>query len=79
MLGRPPACPCGFEVTGEFILHVAAADALVVHPVGHAVDRNLNLSYVGVEVVFGIPSTGCVGIDEQKQDALKRTGAVGSH
>ena len=41
-------------MTGEFLPHVAAADALVVHPVGHAVDRNFNLGDVGVEVVFGV-------------------------
>ena len=64
--------PLRFEVTGELILHVFAADALVVHPVGHAVDRNFNLSYVGVEVAFRVPGTGCVGVDEQKQDALER-------
>ena len=60
------------EVTGEFLPHVSAADALVIRPVGHAVDRNFNLGYVGVEVVFRIPSTGCVGVDEQKQDTLER-------
>ena len=44
------------EVTGELIPHVFATDALVVHPIGHAVDRNFNLSYVGVKVVFRVPS-----------------------
>ena len=57
---------------GEFLPHVAAADALVVHPVGHAVDRNVNSGDVGIEVVFRVPGTGCVGVDEQKQDALER-------
>ena len=60
------------EVTGQFIPHVFAADALVVHPVGHAVDCNFNLSYVGVEVAFRVPGTGCVGIDEQQEDTLER-------
>ena len=67
-----PAVHGWFEVTGEFLPHVAAADALVVHPVGHAVDRNFNLSYVGIEVVFGVPGTGCVGVNEEEQDALER-------
>ena len=60
------------EVTREFIPHVAAAVALVVDPVGHAVDRNLHLGDVGVEVVFSVPATGLVRIDEQQQDALER-------
>ena len=67
-----PAATVWVEVTGEFLPHVAAADALVVHPIGHAVDRNFNLSYAGVEVAFRVPFTGYVGIDEQKQDALER-------
>ena len=60
------------EVTGKFLPHVAAADALVVHPVGHTVDRNVNSGDVGIEVVFRVPGTGCVGIDEEEQDALER-------
>ena len=64
--------PLRFEVTGQFIPHVFAADALVVHPVGPAVDSHFNLSYVGVEVVFGVPGPGCVGVDEEEQDALER-------
>ena len=67
-----------FEVTGELIPHVAAADALVVHPIGHAVDRNLHFGNVGVEVVFRIPISSCIGADEQKQDALERS-ALGVH
>ena len=61
-----------FEVTREFLPHVAAADALVVHPVGHAVDRNLYLGDVGVEEVLSVPGTGRVGVDEQQQNALER-------
>ena len=60
------------EVTSNLIPHVFATDALVVHSVGHAVDRNFNLSYVGVKVVFRVPSPWIVGVDEQKQDALER-------
>ena len=60
------------EVTGQFIPHVAAANALVVDPVGHAVDRNLHFGDVGVEVVFSVPGAGCVGVDEQQQDTLER-------
>ena len=67
-----PAATVWVEVTGELIPHVFATDALVVHPIGHAVDRNFNLSYVGVKVVFRVPSPRCVGVDEQKQNALKR-------
>ena len=67
-----PAISGWFEVTGEFLPHVAAADALVVHPVGHAVDRNVNSGDVGIEVVFSVPGTGCVGVDEQKQNTLER-------
>ena len=67
-----PAISGWFEVTGQFLPHVAAADALVVHPVGPAVDHNFNRGDVGVEVVFSVPSPGCVGVDEQQQDALER-------
>ena len=35
-------------------------------------------SYVGVKVVFRVPSPCCVGVDEQKQDALERL-ALGVH
>ena len=67
-----PAATVWVEVTGQFISHVFAADALVVHPVGHAVDRNLHFGDVGVEVAFRVPGTGCVGINEEEQDALER-------
>ena len=67
-----PAISGRLEVTGEFLPHVAAADVLVVNPVGHAVDRNFNIGDAGVEVVFRIPGTGCVVVDEQKQDTLER-------
>ena len=67
-----------FEVTSELIPHVFATDALVVHPTGHAVDRNFNLSYVGVKVVFRVPSPWIVLVDEQKQEALERP-ALGVH
>ena len=73
-----PAASVWVEVTGEFLPHVAAAYALVVHPVGHAVDRNFNLGNVGVEVVFRIPGTSCVGVDKQKQNTLERP-ALGVH
>ena len=67
-----------FEVTGDLIPHVFATDALVIHPTGYAVDRNFNLSYVGVKVVFRVPSPWIVGVDEQKQEALERP-ALGVH
>ena len=73
-----PAATVWVEVTDELIPHVFTADSLVVHPIGHAVDRNFNLSYVGVKVVFRVPSPCCVGVDEQKQDALERL-ALGVH
>ena len=73
-----PAATVRFEVTGDLIPHVFATDALVVHPTGHAVDRNLYFSYVGVKVVFRVPSPWIVGVDEQKQDALERP-ALGVH
>ena len=60
ILGQGHVGPATFvrvEVTGQFIPHVFATDALVVHPVGHAVHRNFNLSYVGVEVAFRVPGT----------------------
>ena len=60
-------------MTCEFLPHVTAADALVVHPVGHAVDRHLHFSDVGIEVGFRIPGTGCVWVDEQQQDTLERS------
>ena len=53
-----------FEVPGEFLPHIAAAEALVIHPVGNAVDRNLYFSYVGIEVVFRVQGPGCVGVNE---------------
>ena len=58
--------------------HVAAAEALVVHPVGYAVDRHLHFGYVGIEIVFRVPITGCVGVNEEEQDALERP-ALGVH
>ena len=73
-----PAVHGRLEVTREFLPHVAAADALIVNPVGHAVDRNLHLGDVGVEVLFRVPGTGCVGVDKQKQDAFERP-ALGVH
>ena len=39
-------------------------DAIVVNPVWYAVDGNLNIGNVGVEVVFSVPGTRCVGYDE---------------
>ena len=64
--------PLRVEVTREFLPHVAAADALVVDAVGHAVHRNLHLGDVGVEEVLSVPGTGRVRVDEQQQDALER-------
>ena len=58
--------------------HVAAAEALVVHPVGYAVDRHLHFSYVGIEVLFRVPGPGCVGVNEEEQDAFERP-ALGVH
>ena len=67
-----PATTVWVEVTGQFIPHVATADALIVHPVRHPVDCDLHFGDVGVEVVFRVPGTGCVGVDEEEQDALER-------
>ena len=67
-----PAIRGWFEVTGQFLPHVAAADALVVNPVGRAVDRNFNLCNVGVKVVIRVPGTACLWVDAQKQDTLER-------
>ena len=64
--------PLRVEVAREFLPHVAAADALVVHPVGHAVDRDLHLGDVGVEEVLSVPCPGRVRVDEQQQDAFER-------
>ena len=64
--------PLRVEVTSEFLPHVAAAYALIVHPVGHAVHRNLHLGDVGVEEVLSVPGAGRVRVDEQQQDALER-------
>ena len=75
---RPTATTVWVEVTGEFLPHVAAAEALVVHPVGYAIDRHLHFSYVGIEVVFRVPDSGCVGVNEEEQDALERL-ALGVH
>ena len=61
-----------FEVTGEFLPHVAAAETLVVHPVGYAVDRHLYFCYVGIEVLFRVPGPGCVLVNEEEQEALER-------
>ena len=74
----PTAITVWVEVTGEFLPHVAAAEALVVHPVGYAVDRDFNLGYVGIEVVLRVPGSGCVGVNEEEQDALERP-ALGVH
>ena len=61
----PCACiPSRVEVTGEFIPHVGAADALVVDPVGDTVDRDLHFGDVGVEIVFGVPGARREGVDE---------------
>ena len=59
-------------MAGEFLPHVAAAEALVVHPVGYAVDRHLHFSYVGIEVVFRVPGSDYVLVNEKEQDALER-------
>ena len=77
-VGPAATVPLRFEVTGEFLPHVASVDTFVVNPVGHAVDRNFNLGYGGVEVAFGVPGPGCVGVDEEEQDALERP-ALGVH
>ena len=74
----PAAATVWFEVTGDLIPHVFATDAIVIHPTGHAVDCNFNLSYVGVKVVFRVPSPWIVGVNEQKQEALERP-ALGVH
>ena len=74
----PTATTVWVEVTGEFLPHVAAAEALVLHSVGYAVDRHLHFSYVGIEVVFRVPGPGCVEVNEEEQDALERL-ALGVH
>ena len=56
-----PTISRGVEVAGEFLPHVTAAETLVVHSVGYAVDRHLHFSYVGIEVVFRVPGSVCVG------------------
>ena len=70
--------PLRIEVTREFLPHVAAADALVVDTVGHAVDRDLHLGDVGIEEVLSVPCPGSVGVDEQQQNALEGP-ALGVH
>ena len=50
--------PSQVEVTGEFIPHVAAADALVVDPVRDPVDCDLHFGDVRVEVAFSVPRRG---------------------
>ena len=78
---RPPAIGClpslvcvpsWVEVTGEFIPHVSAADALVVDPVGGPVDGNIHFGDVWVEIAFGVPGARIVGVDEQQEDTLER-------
>ena len=60
------------EVTGEFIPHVAAADSLVVDPVGNPVYCDLHFGDVGVKIAFGVPGASHEGVDEQQDDALER-------
>ena len=60
------------EVTGEFIPHVAATDAIVVNPVGNPVDCDLHFGDVRVEIAFRVPGAISVGVDEQQEDALER-------
>ena len=66
------AAPVWVEVTGQFLPHVAATDALVVNPVGHTVDSNLNIGDVGVEELFSVLSPGNEGVDEKQQNTLER-------
>ena len=54
--------PLRVKVTREFLPHVAAAHALVVDAVGHAVHRNLHLGDVGVEEVLSVPGPGREGL-----------------
>ena len=63
--------PSRVKVTGEFIPHVAAADALVVDPVRDPVDCDLHFGDVGVEVAFSVPGACHEGVDEQQEDALE--------
>ena len=67
-----------FEVPGEFLPHVAAAEALVEHPVRYTVDRHIHFGYVGIEVLFCVPGPGYVLVNEKEQDALERS-ALGVH
>ena len=64
--------PSRVKVTGEFISHVGAADALVVDPVGDTVNCDLNFGDVWVEIVLGVPGARHEGVDEQQEDALER-------
>ena len=44
--------------------HVMPFDAIVVNPAWYAVYGNLNIGDVGIEVIFRVPGTRCVGYDE---------------
>ena len=46
-------------------------DAIVENPVWDAVDGNLDIGHVGIEVAFSVPGTRCVGNDEQQKDILE--------
>ena len=63
--------PARVKVTGKFIPHVGAADALVVDPVGDPVDCDLHFGDVGVEIAFGVPGTRHEEVDEQQEDAFE--------
>ena len=67
-----------FEVPGEFLPHVAAAEALVEHLVRYAVDRHLHFGYVGIEVLFCVQGPGYVGVNEKEKNTLERP-ALGVH
>ena len=44
--------------------HVMPFDTIVVNPVWDAVDGNLDIGDVRVEVIFRVPSPRCIGDDE---------------
>ena len=63
--------PSRVKVTGEFLPHVGAADAIVVNPVGDPIDCDLHFGDVGVEIAFRVPGARIVGVSEQQEDALE--------
>ena len=67
----PAALRFRLKEAGHLLPHVGATDALVVDPVGDPVDCDLHFGDVGIEIIFGIPGSRCIGGDEQQEDALE--------